>query len=386
MIIDIPVGYKAHVIPPKRRKGGTVDLTAIATVELREASAAEAPVVAWWAEHEPAMQSSIRWFDGALYAPVACASASAAEELGLYAADGSAAHRPYPAGQGWACGARTPPALSSGGLAAALASGRISVDYGEAHPRIPPQGPDTVPGQVVSSGLDGARAMAAESAAALLAVDGIVFRRVEAPLICIERTHRGTEMLPRRRGDFLRERVLAFTLAEHPAALAAWRKARAAAGEGIRERDDPRSDPGRSGRMPPPDILRPDLLPALDSRASALRDVAASMLASLESDQTDISSGHPRGTPRAARYDRPVMRAYAGLRDGLAAAEEGDDLAARVRAVCEACAPHGTLRYVHAEGTRLLERLAEERADEDVLADLEGFGDLDEPTRPGGPA
>lgn len=382
MILDIPIVYKAEVVCGRKRNAEAVTLAASIPCELREAGADEAPVAMWWTEEEGWPETCLRAHEGALYAPMVGpvdrwgrgaagtgldAPASAAPARRWNPALGEPAEDEEPRGPLDAGPDGAPPELphgtpqlvSAAAFGEAMARGAARISYRTVSADKPPAadhelGADGVlrslrgapnPQQVrriTASALETKRAEYVRAMENLLSVDGVLFRRVEAPvyLLKLGRGHPTMHATFADRPPALGEH--AFTPQGYAAMRQAWR-------EMSRNPDRPERDPEEGyayGLLPPPDVERPDLLPDIDESAFHLgRDVDAA-LAHLASFGHGSSWGRYEHAPTVAHYPREVALAFAGLRDARAAGAPPFELAERLAALGEVSRSHGTLSAV----------------------------------------
>lgn len=382
MILDIPIRYHAHIIAPRKRIGDDHKLVATARVVIREATQAEAPVAMWWSEHVGADQVAVRSFEGDLYTPYGWGPDRTGDAATTPCPNPEVAVRSVPGAEDleWLGLGGSPSPVGLAGLAARLVEGTVLLARGNLSTTAAPTGKrfeDVPVREVVTSTLDREREAMAGAIGHLLSVDGVMYVKASIPVLVVADDY-GSRVTIKAAWSHERERKFhrgdsvarAYAVTEHDAALAAWRKARIAKKVHDHGEDEAGHDPHYTGRMPAPEIVRPDLIPVFDSQSYAVAGTARMVLERLESPYSGGYSSFPYGTPTVATYDRPLMRAYAHLRSALADGADARMLLDRLADVGAATELHGTLSALQDEIGLLVERVSESDADLDAFEDL----------------
>ncbi len=220
------------------------------------------------------------------------------------------------------------------------------------------------PFRSIETPLEALRSSLQSQASNLLAVDGAVFVRAATPLYVVDHDWGRPKLVALWSDDARVHPEASWPVTEWAAAAEAQRRL-----AGDQSPEDPSGDPWTTRRAPRPDIRRADLVPSFDVGEHAVRGGARSILDHLESPR-DSGYGERRGAPRAVGYGRAVLRAYAGLRDALAAGAGPDELVSRLADLAEAASPHGTLSDVQRRVAFLSERVAGEAFDDEAFASI----------------
>jgi hypothetical protein len=173
MKIQLPFIYFAEVVVGRRKNSETLNYLGIVNAEIREISASMAPVaVTWNSNNSGDLVQEVRVFDGGFYAPASRLQRDA---------------KHFPASK------LTSVALLDDNAARGIAD-MLGIPLGDQawndiasfigpSPKAPPQAKDIK--TLVSSGEETSRATAEEVANGLVSINGILFKRIEEPVIAV---------------------------------------------------------------------------------------------------------------------------------------------------------------------------------------------------------